>query len=193
MVNPWIHKATHNEYLEQVKGLPARHANVIRKHKNVVKEKTFLNEDTANKEKDANTQEALKILEKEYEIFTDPNLPNTRALTRFDTWDEDRTPQEWLQWCSARPDRAHALSPVFDNGQYLWKPVEVHDYVAEQRKYKVKVLCTGQVKLVTRLSLLFFDEDPELFRKRVNNCKELQAQVEAELRFTDLVDSIPAD
>jgi hypothetical protein len=79
-----------------VKGLPARHANVIRKHKNVIKEKTFLNEDTANKEKDANTQEALKILEKEYEIFTDPNLPNTRALTRFDTWDEDRTPQEWL-------------------------------------------------------------------------------------------------
>lgn len=96
VVNPWIHKATHHEYLEQVKGLPARHANVIRKHKNVIKEKTFLNEDTANKEKDANTQEALKILEKEYEIFTDPNLPNTRALTRFDTWDEDRTPQEWL-------------------------------------------------------------------------------------------------
>jgi hypothetical protein len=42
-----------------------------------------------------------------------------------------------------------------------------------QKKYKVKVISTGQVKLVTRLSLLFFDEDPEMFRKRVNNCKEL--------------------
>lgn len=82
---------------------------------------------------------------------------------------------------------------MFDNGNYLWKPVEVLDYVTDQKKYKVKVLSTGQVKLVTRLSLLFFDEDPNLFRKRVNNCKELQTQVEAELRFTELVDSISSD
>jgi hypothetical protein len=46
---------------------------------------------------------------------------------------------------------------------------------------------------VTRLSLLFFDEDPDLFRKRVNQCKERQAIVEAELRFTNLIDSIPSD
>lgn len=32
-----------------------------------------------------------------------------------------------------------------------------------------------------------------MFKKRVNNCKQLQAQVEAELRFTDLVDSISSD
>jgi hypothetical protein len=46
---------------------------------------------------------------------------------------------------------------------------------------------------VTRLSLLFFAEDPELFKDRVNLCKYRQKQVEAELRFTDLVDSIPSD
>lgn len=44
VVNPWIHEATHKEYLENVKGLPARHANVIIKHKNVMREKTFLEE-----------------------------------------------------------------------------------------------------------------------------------------------------
>ena len=35
--------------------------------------------------------EGLKILEKENEIFNDPNLPSTKALTRYDCWDEDRT------------------------------------------------------------------------------------------------------
>ena len=52
---------------------------------------------------------------------------------------------------------------------------------------------TGQEKLVTRLSLLFFNEDPEKFKERVNQCKSRQEIVEAELRFTNLVDSVPTD
>lgn len=71
--------------------MPARHANVIKKHKNVVREKTFLEELENNTQKDQATQEALKILEKEYEVFTDPNLPATKALTRYDTWEEEKT------------------------------------------------------------------------------------------------------
>jgi len=71
--------------------------------------------------------------------------------------------------------------------------VSVVGYDYKERKYKVIVFNTGQEKLVTRLSLLFFDENPDLFRERVNLCKERQAIVEAELRFTNLVDSIPAD
>jgi hypothetical protein len=46
------------------------------------------------------------------------------------------------------------------------------DYDYKEKKFKVTVFNTGQEKLVTRLSLLFFDEDPELFRKRVNLCKD---------------------
>jgi hypothetical protein len=45
VVNPWIHEHTHKEYLENITGLPARHANLIKKHKNVVKETTFLPKD----------------------------------------------------------------------------------------------------------------------------------------------------
>ena len=52
---------------------------------------------------------------------------------------------------------------------------------------------TGLEKLVTRLSLLFYAEDPALFKERVNLCKTRQKNVEAELRFTALVDSIPQD
>ena len=36
-------------------------------------------------------------------------------------------------------------------------------------------------------------EDPNLFKSRVNFCKDRQAIVEAELRFTNLVDQIPSD
>jgi len=69
----------------------------------------------------------------------------------------------------------------------------VLDYDFKEKKYKVKVCATGQEKLVTRLSLLFFNEDPEKFKERVNQCKLRQEIVEAELRFTNLVDSVPTD
>lgn len=49
------------------------------------------------------------------------------------------------------------------------------------------------IKLVTRLSLLFFDEDADKFKDRVNACKQRQMEVENELRFTNLVDSVPHD
>ena len=71
--------------------------------------------------------------------------------------------------------------------------MSVVDYDHKEHKFRVIVFNTGQEKLVTRLSLLFFDEDPELFRKRVNQCKERQAVVEAEMRFTNLIDQIPSD
>jgi len=43
------------------------------------------------------------------------------------------------------------------------------------------------------LSLLFFNEDPDKFKERVNQCKKRQEIVSAELRFTNLVDSVPTD
>ncbi len=38
-------------------------------------------------DKDKATKEALAILDKEYEIFNDPNMLPVKALTRYDTWD----------------------------------------------------------------------------------------------------------
>ena len=67
--------------------MPARHANVIRKHKFVVKETMFLPKADNAFDKDKATKEALAILEKEYEIFNDVNMPSVKALTRYDTWD----------------------------------------------------------------------------------------------------------
>ena len=58
----------------------------------MIREKTFLEEIETAADKDKATQEALKILEKEYEIFNGgPNLPSVKTLTRYDTWEEDKT------------------------------------------------------------------------------------------------------
>ncbi len=64
---------------------------MIKKHKTVIREKTFIDELEANIDKDKATQESLKILERENEIFNDANLPGVKTLTRYDTWEEDKT------------------------------------------------------------------------------------------------------
>lgn len=157
------------------------------------KETTFLHKIEARVDKDEETRKAVAMLDKEYEIFRDENMPGVKVLTRYDTQDEDRSIESWIEHCQARPGQAHALSPVYQGYEYCWKPVEVLEYNYEERKYKVRVMATGQEKLVTRLSLLFFDEDPDAFKLRVNQCKDRQSTVEAELRFTNLVDQVPAD
>ncbi len=71
--------------------------------------------------------------------------------------------------------------------------MRVIDYDYQQKKYRVIVHHNGQEKLVTRLSLLFLAEDPNLFKSRVNQCKSMQAVVESELRFTNMVDAVPSE
>lgn len=141
--------------------MPARHANVIKKHHLVVKETTFLPKAENNFDKDKATKEALAILEKEYEIFNEPNMPPVKALTRYDTWELDRTPEQWLEHCAQHPGECHGVSPCYENGEYLWRPVQVIDYNHHMKKFKVLVSGSSSVKHITRLSLLFYDEDPE--------------------------------
>lgn len=155
----------------------------------MVREQTFLPKPDNNFDKDKATKEALAILDKEYEIFNTKDMQPVKALTRYDTWEVDRTPEEWLAHCAEHPGEYHGISPVFEKGEYLWRPVKVLDYNFATKKYKVEVGDSGQVKMITRLSLLFYDEDPEAFRLRVTQCKQRQRNVEAELKFTEYVDS----
>lgn len=83
--NPWIYQQTHQEYLDNIKGLPARHADVIAKHHDVKKETTFLNKIEARVDKDEETRKAVAMLDKEYEIFRVDNMPGVKVLTRYDT------------------------------------------------------------------------------------------------------------
>ena len=63
-----------------------------------------------------------------------------------------------------------------------------YDYA--QKKFRVQVSRTHQIKLVTRLSLLFYAEDPVAFRTRVNLCKTRLKNCRAEIAFTNEVDKV---
>lgn len=72
---------------------------MIKTHKQVVKETTFLPDDETKIDKDKATREALIILNKEYEIFNDPSMLPVKALPRYDCWERDLTPQQWIAHC----------------------------------------------------------------------------------------------
>jgi len=108
-----------------------------------VKEQTFLHKAEAGRDKDEAAKEAVALLDKEYEIFNPSDLPSTKVLTRFDTWDEDKTIDMWLEECLAKPGQAHALSPVYQGYEYCWKPVEVYGWDNVQKRYQVRVCATG--------------------------------------------------
>lgn len=57
----------------------------------------------------------------------------------------------------------------------------------------MEVCNTRQLKYVTRLSLLFYAEDPASFRERVNLCKTRLRNCMAEIAFTKEVDKIKHD
>lgn len=40
--------------------------------------------------------EGRRILEQEYEIFNDRDLPPVRNIMRFDVWGGDKAPEEWV-------------------------------------------------------------------------------------------------
>ena len=162
------------------------------KNASIVRDQTFIHKHEPSTT-DEQTMEALRLLEAENEIFTVSDLPPTTFLPRFDlqAFEEEASIPDILARCQAKPDVVHALSPTYDNYEYVWKPVYVIDYV--NNRWRVKDSATGHIKNVTRLSLLFLDEDPQAFLKRVKDCKMLQKQVNDELMFTSLVDSISPD
>ena len=156
VVNPWIYEATHRDYLEQVKGLPARHATLIEKHKKVMREKTFLHDHDAAPASKPDEAEGRRVLEHEYDLHAAADLPPVRNIMRFDVWGGDKTPEEWVAHCAAK-DGPHGYSPVYDKHQYVWKAVNVRAYDPKEKKFEVQVVESGQIKAVQRLSLLFVD------------------------------------
>lgn len=83
------------------------------------------------------------MLDDENKIFSDPNLPSTRALQRFDTWDEEKEVEQWLNIFKTKPDEPHGLSPVYEDNEYVWKPVSITGYDAKTKKWEVIVCHTG--------------------------------------------------
>ena len=70
--------------------MPARHVNVYQAPQ-YVKNEQRIPDEARDEDPDQLALQAIAILEREYEIFQDPSAPPEKALTRYDTWDQDRT------------------------------------------------------------------------------------------------------
>lgn len=145
-----------------------------------------------------NEEEPIVLMEEE--LFLENSLQSTKALMNYDCWDEDFEPMEWLKRCKGQP-LPHAKSPIYVNKRYLWAGVEILGWNHELQKFIVKILINGNQKLVSRLSLMFLNEDHAKFMERVQVCKQRQQRAEDEIRFfkyveeksDDLVSSLDAD
>lgn len=131
-----------------------------------------------------------KMHETAKNFFERNDLQGTKELSKYDCWDQDLSPEEWIEKCNIYPERTHARCPFYREGRYVWLPVKVISYDYSLKRYLVKHVDTGVQKKVERLSLLFDEEDRNLFRDRVHQCKFYQRRAEDEMRFQAYAEKI---
>ena len=199
--NPWISEIRAKMTLDSAKGLPARHSKAVRLHEKIIPTK----ENEASFRLDQkersdpipedppgfNVERTRDLLHKEYASFEFPNLKSTRDISKFDCWIEEKLPSDWVRFYKGTQG-PHAKSPVYDVGSYAWEEVELMGYDPREKKFIVKI-CSNEIqKKVQRLAIMFKDEDIKLFEERVSQARQLQMNFDAEQRFYDLVDNVPA-
>eukprot|EP01022_Parablepharisma_sp_SALTPOND_P021165 TRINITY_DN4086_c0_g1_i1.p1 TRINITY_DN4086_c0_g1~~TRINITY_DN4086_c0_g1_i1.p1 ORF type:complete len:4151 (+),score=615.43 TRINITY_DN4086_c0_g1_i1:13469-25921(+) len=163
--------------------------------------RSFIKRTATSQKKPQEATTGLKETDKEAEVIAEEfNLPifqvldkrEYRQLISYDTWTSDLSPEVWVERCRSSSQPAHGVSPVYDGTGYMWQPVKILGYEPSCKKFRVVVIETGQEKLVARLSLMFYEEDHELFNARLQECRERRENVEGELRFQNYVDSLPS-
>ena len=169
------------KYIPSLRAKPNKNVVVIQRYNEVGKNlnlgKTFLT--------------STELFAKETEIFSSSDIPSTRYLSRFDCWEMDKKPEEWLQQCKEKPDESHGLSPVFENGDYVWRHLSVIDYDSKIKKFQVKMMHDKSTKWISRLALLFHNEDKALFIRRINESKKLKKHFEYDHKFQEYLSNIP--
>ena len=71
---------------------------------------------------DEATKDSIKLLNLDT-VQYDTEVLDLKNLLRYDVFEGDKTPQEWIELCMQNPNETHGLSPVCENYQYSWKPV----------------------------------------------------------------------
>jgi len=133
---------------------------------------------------------AHKSLSANLDFFEKFDLQSTKSLAKYDCWDEDLSPEEWVEKCNENPEVTHAKCPFYEVDKYIWLPVKVLEYDKGKKKFLVKMIDKGIQKHVDRLSLLFDLEDKMKFKDRVLLCKHYQKRAEDEIRFQNYAESI---
>ncbi|KAL4494234.1 hypothetical protein ABPG73_018753, partial [Tetrahymena malaccensis] len=125
--------------------------------------------------------------------FADKGLNTNKNLRNYDCWDEETTPQQWLEKFKKNPQGPHGKCPIYLNKQYEWTDVQVLDYDENTDKYLVRIIATDQLKHVVRLSLMFNEEDQTKFKERVDLSKSRQVNAEDAIRFDKYVNKVADD
>jgi hypothetical protein len=61
----------------------------------------------------------------------------SKGLEKYDEFDQDLRPEDWLRICLESKKVSQARCPIYENGEYVWKPVKVLDYDKESQRFKV--------------------------------------------------------
>lgn len=59
------------------------------------------------------------------DFFEKYDLQGTKSLGKYDCWDDDLTPEEWVNKCNENPEVTHARCPFYENEKYVWLSVKV--------------------------------------------------------------------
>lgn len=102
--------------------------------------------------------------------FLHESLESNKNLIKYDCFNEKLKGHDWVEKYKENKG-PHGKSPVYVSGQYRWVDIQVVGYDEENDRYLIKTLAGGMLKEVNRLSILFKDEDMDMFRSRLKVCK----------------------
>jgi dynein heavy chain len=123
---------------------------------------------------------------------------DTLPLELFDDLEyEVRSAEEWVQLGGVDDDGAPKGTPArslyYIDREWQWRSCLVLAYDDATQMYAIRFIDPEADKQVTRLRILFDDEDEARFHERVECCRRLREQTLAAKRYLLFVDSQPSD
>lgn len=70
-----------------------------------------MNEQSRSSSKDSNL--SYRLLESSKDFFDRNDLQSSKTLHKYDCWDNDLSPEEWVLKCQSEPERSHARCPFY--------------------------------------------------------------------------------
>lgn len=131
-------------------------------------------------------------LENDYlSVYKEIKLLSIKNLQRYDCW-QDKSPQEWIDYCKLQNRENDGRSPTYYEGSYLLSPVKVDFYDEEQMKFQVTFTkFKDSKKFVQRLAIHFYDEDFSEWKYRKFLCEQRRDKIDDLILLTRYIDNVP--
>lgn len=118
--------------MDQNQGLQTSKSQTLSPQKSLFKTNTLVSE---------NEKVTEKTIENEHDgglkTASGAILQPTKVISKYDCWDGDLSPQEWVRRCKSSDLRIHGKSPIYENYEYKWVDVRVVEYDEEKGKFLI--------------------------------------------------------